>query len=82
MTLSQSITKKFDLRKLALHGLNMKSSEIERHLANESYDISEAAYQLLVEWRNSQDDECTAYIKIQNALASAELSYLKMKLIV
>ena len=70
--LSEKITKVTDLRTLALKGLGVEHSKVDRFL-NTYNDVTNASYYFLVHWRTSQCDLKKAYINICQALRKAEM---------
>ena len=71
--LSRKMTSKSDLRLIGLT-LHVDSNAIDRHLHNERYEISEAAYKVLREWRNRFEDKREAYSKLRAGLRRANMS--------
>ena len=69
-SLSEKITKGSDLRALALKGLGVEHSKVDRFL-NTYNDVTNASYYFLVDWRTSQCDLKKAYINICQALCKA-----------
>ena len=71
--LSEKITCKFDLRKFATYGLDMEDPTVNKNFQNEK-DINEAAYQVLREWRTSQDNDKVAYKNLCEALKDKDVN--------
>ena len=61
------------MRILAIKGLEMEGSIVEKHFEDNPRDIRTAAYKLLIEWRNSKKDKKTAYIKMCDALEKVNM---------
>ena len=71
--LSEKLTQKENLRKLAILGLRIEASTMQKHLANNPNDISAAAFSLLTEWRNTQDNKRIAFTNLCDALERSEM---------
>ena len=69
--LPNRITERGKLRTLAIIGLGISNSTVKRHLQNS--DITEAAFEMLDEWRDSQENEAAAFINICKALKHEEV---------
>ena len=67
LLLSQEITTVQELRKLATIGLRISDPTIGKNLYKQD-DINETAYQVLLEWRKSQDNHKVAYVNLCKAL--------------
>ena len=65
--LSQEINTVQELRKLATIGLRISDPTIAKNLYKQD-DINETAYQVLLEWRKSQDNHKVAYVNLCKAL--------------
>ena len=70
--LSRKMTSKSDLRLIGLT-LDVDSNAIDRHMHNARYEISEAAYKVLREWRNRYEDKREAFSKMCAALRRANM---------
>ena len=70
--LSNRITEKGKFRTLGIIGLGISNSTVKRHLQNT--DITEAAFEMLDEWRDSQDNEEVAYTNVCKALKHDEVA--------
>ena len=71
LKLSNRITDRLKLRSLAIIGLGKTIPEVERHMQNT--DITDAAYNILCEWRDSQENNEVAYKNICKALKNDEV---------
>ena len=67
VNLSKQITNKFDQHELAMVGLGMEGSTVDRHMANNT-DIRMAVLGVLKEWKDSQPDRMSAYNKLSEVL--------------
>ena len=67
LKVSRRLHQKSELRKLALQ-LGHDSSTIETSLTNNRHDCHEAAYDVLSEWRMTQEDDFIAYRNLCFAL--------------
>ena len=74
--LSQSIVKKSHLRTLGIKGLHIANEKIEKQLRNNENDVTSAAYELLLEWRNALPNARIALKIICEALCRTEMKYL------
>ena len=74
--LSKCVTKGDELKNLAVMGLELELHAVSRHLNNRRDDITMAALDVLLEWRNSQENSTMAYIQLCKALRRARLNYL------
>ena len=72
LQLSENLNKD-QLRTLAIKGLKMAGDKIDPHLYDNSSDIKTAVYNFLKEWRDSQENEKSAYSNICEALERAEM---------
>ena len=66
--ISSKITNTTELRKLAVTGLRIPGHIIDRHLQNNSTDISSAAHAVLTEWAKSKETPQAAYRELVQAL--------------
>ena len=80
LELSKQFTTQLNLRDVAIKGLNISSRTVERHIQNNQNRITEAAYCLFQEWRDSQENLNTAYDKMYQALENIKMSYFKKAL--
>ena len=71
--LSKCITSEEELRALAINGLGRESENVKKHQANYPKAITTAAYNLLIEWRNGQMDQQSAYKELCKGLKSSNL---------
>ena len=78
--LSQYFTNNSDLREIGLIGLQIPSRTLEKHIWN-SNRITEAAYKVLNDWRNTQPDTATAHRNLLKALDTARKPFLKQALV-
>ena len=74
--LSNEITSSNKLRTLAMVGLNINGTIIDSALQNNGDDITEAAYKVLKQWRDSQSDKTTAYTQICQTLRDVKMDIL------
>ena len=72
MKLSNKITRQSELKKLGTEGLRVNVNKIDRHITN-NRDISSAAYDVLSDWRKSQENNTVAYKNICEALKMANM---------
>ena len=68
--LSQKKVNEKDLRDVALKGLGLEGQDVQRHISN-SKDITEAAYNVLRDWFNTQNSPNVAYTMLTRALEIA-----------
>ena len=73
--LSMNIIDSTMLRNLAVVGFKMKRAIVESRLHN-NRDFTDAAYEVLKEWRNSQETPTEAYTNMCRALRRAGIQYL------
>ena len=78
--LAKEYTNRNDLRTLALK-LGLKESQVTTSLTNNNNDINSAAYDLLRQWRASQDNNRIAYTNICKTLEDAEQKFLIWKVL-
>ena len=78
--LSNGITAPSKLRFLATVGLNMDKAFIDSALQNNKDAISEAAYTVLTQWRDSQKNQSFAYREICKALRRMKMDMLITKM--
>ena len=74
--LSNEITSPNKLRTLAMVGLNINGTIIDSALQNNRDDITEAAYKVLKQWRDSQSNKTTAYTQICQTLRDVKMDIL------
>ena len=74
--LSKNIGKLSDLREIAVTGLNMPNSSVEKHVNNFPNDITSAAFALLMEWFLKHRDIETARENIKKALKATQKDLL------
>ena len=76
--LANHITDENKLQTLALLGLGMDESTVDGHINQNRSDIKTAALKALKQWRNSQPDLNTAFIRICEALQhdNVQMKYL------
>ena len=67
------LTGKSDIRRLGSK-LNVKDHKIDSIFCNKNGDITEAAYEILKEWRKGQPDPVTAYITLRDALTHPDVN--------
>ena len=65
-----------DLRDVALKGLGIEGQDVQRHISN-SKDITEAAYNVLRDWFNTQKSPSVAYVMLTRALEAANKNLMK-----
>ena len=75
VNLSRQISKKGEIRGLAIIGLGMTSERVKIHLQYNAKDLETAAFDLLHEWRNSQEDAESAYEGLRKGLTECNLEY-------
>ena len=81
-TLAKVFTNRSDLRTVMLKlPKPLDESKIATSLTNNNNDINSAAYDLLRQWRASQDNERIAYTNICEALKDAEQNFLISKVL-
>ena len=73
--LSNTITRESELRKLGVMGFHLETEEIDTHIMNNS-DIASAAYHVLSEWRNQQEDHKVAYNILCDALRKVNMELM------
>ena len=78
--LAKEITNSSQLRTLGLK-LKLGDSKIDTALTNHRYDINDAAYDVLRNWRDSQEDATEAYKEICKALKDAKQNLLISKVL-
>ena len=66
-SVARRLTKKSHIRKLGWK-LGVKDHNIDSIFCNNKGDITEAAYEILKEWRSGQPNPATAYITLRDAL--------------
>ena len=76
LKLSQYLTNKSDLRRLAVIGLQMKEHVVDSKISSNTNDMESAAYNVLKTWRNSQENIATAHRKLRNALKKVNMKFL------
>ena len=64
-----------ELRALALNGLCLEASKVQVHHENHPKDITTAAFNLLMEWHNSQKDKQIAYKELCKGLKNSNLEH-------
>ena len=67
----------------ALFGLEMKENVVEGHLKNKNSDFHAAVFQILKDWRKTQDDAKMAYQNLCKALRHGDVNtpaYIKQAL--
>ena len=67
------LTRISDIRTLALK-LGVKEYKVDTIFCNKNNDITEAAYEILKEWRKGQPDTVTAYITLKDALTHPDVN--------
>ena len=72
--LSDHLVEEADLRKLAIHGLNMTVSDLSKCQKNNKGNT--AAFEVLRQWCRSQKNRIIAYDKLCDALKSAGMGLL------
>ena len=76
LILASCITGSAELRVLGFHGLNMEFHRVDAHLSNSPHSITDAAYEMIREWRLSQPDRKQAYRSLCGALKDANMALL------
>ena len=72
-----------DIYSLTLIGLEMNENVVEGHLRNKRDDIHSAVFQILRDWRKTQEDAKTAYENLCKALRHKDVNtpaYIKQAL--
>ena len=67
------LTRKYDIRRLGLQ-LGVKVNRMDTIFCNKNDDITEAAYEMLKEWRNGQADPKKALITLRDALTHPDVN--------
>ena len=80
LDLSKLLVTPSDLREVAIKGLNMEGNKVEIHIKSNQNEITSVGYNLLREWRDTQQDSRMAYAKLIEALDKAEKPLLKLAL--
>ena len=81
LDLSQCISSNGELRALAINGLGLEGSKVQKHLENYPKDINTAAHKLLMEWLNGQKGRESAYKELSKGLKNSNLElYIAMVL--
>ena len=83
MKLSKKYSAEDEILSLTLIGLGMKEDVVQGHMKNHRHDIHKAVFEILKDWRDSQDDFKIAYEKLCAALRNDEVnkhSYVKLAL--
>ena len=70
--LSGHFVQEADLRKLAIHGLKMTSSDLSKHQKNNKGNT--AAFEVLKQWCRSQANRQVAYDKLCKALQTVDMN--------
>ena len=79
--LSECISSNVELRALAINGLGLDAEKVQKHLENYPKAITAAAFDLLMEWRNSQNNRQSAYKELYKGLKNSNLElYIAMVL--
>ena len=76
LELSKAITKKEQLRVLALRGLGLEYHRVEAHFCNYPTDVVSAAYLMLREWRDTRFDRREAFKELCEALEKTNMRLL------
>ena len=79
-SLAKEITSSSDVRTLGLK-LELDNSKITTSLTNYPNNINDAAFDVLRQWRDSQEDATVAYGKICEALKDAKQNFLISKVL-
>ena len=79
-SLAKEITNSSDIRTLGLK-LKVDNSQITTFLTNHPNDINGAAFDVLRQWRDNQDNATVAYGKICEALKDAKQIFLISKVL-
>ena len=83
MKLSKKYSSDEEINSLTLIGLGMKNDVVEGHMKNHRHDIHKAVFEILKDWRDSQDDFKIAYQKLCAALRHDDVNknvYIKLAL--
>ena len=80
LELSKEINNLAELREVAIKGLGIKNNKVDRHVNRLPSDISSATFDLLREWRYTQQNSKEAYAKLIKALHIAERPSYKQAL--
>ena len=73
--MSRHLCNKFDIRQLALE-LGLKSQNVDSIFENNKNDINEAAYRVLQKWLYMENNRKDAYVKLQEALRTCQMSMI------
>ena len=77
-SLADQISSYEELRSLAINGLGLEAVKVQKH---KKKDITTAAFDLVMEWRNSQNDRQSAHKELYNGLKNSNLElYIGMVL--
>ena len=74
--LASYVTSRSGVRTLAFRELGMSFSAVDLHIMNNQSDMTAAMYDILLDWRQTQPDNRTAYINLGQALKRAGMSLL------
>ena len=66
-----------DLHQVAIKGLQIPITHVDRHIKGYPSNINTAAFNLLREWRETQPDRNVAHSKITQALDTARKPFLR-----
>ena len=70
--LSKEFSGEPDLLDVAIKGLKIRSSKVEKYINGSKHDINRAAYNVFREWLNTQEDLEAARDKMNKALEKTE----------
>ena len=70
---ARRLTRKSDIRTLGFK-LGVKGYKMDSIFCNKNDDITEAAYEILKEWRKGQPDPKTAFITLRDALTHPDVN--------
>ena len=68
LELSKHFVTESDLRDVAINGLRIQGKTVEKHVKDNTKDITSAAYKCFREWLNTQPNVLTARENMNSAL--------------
>ena len=75
LKLAERVTTEHNVRALAIN-LGITLDFVDTHISNHRNDINTTMYNILRGWRNSDDDDHTAYVNLHQALKRAGMRRL------
>ena len=76
LELSREITSEMDLKILATNGLGVSENVIAAQLYDRRHSITEAAHQVIINWRKSIENPYKAYSELCDALRKTNMTLL------